>query len=251
MEQELGWIKAHRKITKNYVYQHDPTAWRIFFHLLLTVDRKTGIRILGRNQLATELKGLKPTTIYQALKRLNDEHQMVDIKSDNKKSTISICKWEDYQVSIDNAVDNKMTTNRQQNDTILYKQEERSKKKEYIQPLPHSGDAGLDIIKKSSFNYLTEAVCQDIANQYDIELSQVKECREDLRIYCASKGKVYKDYYATLQGWVRRSMEQGKIKHLIKPWEPPVKEGELVISTEERNQRAAEIRTRLLLNHSL
>jgi hypothetical protein len=121
-----GWIKLHRKVLKNPIYTHDPTAWRVFNHLLLLVDKKTGSRDCGRFQLSRDLN-IKPTTIYQSLKRL-EKAKMVDIKTNNKYSTISISNWYSYQGNGDTTNDNKVTTNRQQNDT---KQELRIKNKEY------------------------------------------------------------------------------------------------------------------------
>jgi hypothetical protein len=120
-----GWIKLHRTVLDNKIYVHDPTAWRVFNHLLLLVDKGTGKRDCGRFQLARDLE-LKPTTVYQALQRLK-KAKMVDIKTNNKYSTISILKWHYFQGNGDTPNDNKMTTDRQQNDT---KQEVRIKNKE-------------------------------------------------------------------------------------------------------------------------
>ena len=103
------WIKSYRKTLDNEIYKHNPTAWRVFFHLLLLVNRKTGKRDIGRFQLAREL-GIKPTTAYYSLLKLK-KAQMIDIKSNNRFSTIYICNWHKYQSNNNTPIDNKLTTN--------------------------------------------------------------------------------------------------------------------------------------------
>lgn len=112
-----GWIKLHRQCLDNEIFLHDPTAWRIFEYLLLIVDYKKGVRDCGRFQISQVL-GIKPTTVYQALKRL-EKVKMVDIKSNNKYSVISIVKWYDYQQPDDTSNDNRLTTDKQQSDNKM------------------------------------------------------------------------------------------------------------------------------------
>lgn len=111
-----GWIRLHRSSLNNPMFRRDKTAWLIFITLLLMVDKHSGKWSGGRFQLAIIME-LKPTTIYQALQRL-EKSKMVTLSSNNKYTTISICNWSKYQYLSDNADDNKMTTNRQQNDTL-------------------------------------------------------------------------------------------------------------------------------------
>lgn len=111
-----GWIKLWRKSKDCEIFLQDPTAWRVFEYLLMSADFKTGIYTSGRDRDSMYLR-LKPTTFYQALIRLSRNWKCIDIKTDNKKSTITILKWKQYQQDNDSSNDNKMTTNRQQNDT--------------------------------------------------------------------------------------------------------------------------------------
>lgn len=90
-----GWIKLHRSVLNNDVYRHDPTAWRVFEHLLLTADKKTGRCSYGRKQLALQI-GNNESTVYKALKRLSVTG-MVTLTSNSRFTTISICKWKEYQ----------------------------------------------------------------------------------------------------------------------------------------------------------
>jgi hypothetical protein len=117
--EQKGYVKLHRKILDNDLLYRDLSAYVVFTRLMLVVNRNTGTYVTGRFRLA-ELTMLKPTTAYSALKRLQ-KAKIISLVSDNKMTTISICNWHDYQSSDDN----KMTTNRQQNDT---EQELKSKK---------------------------------------------------------------------------------------------------------------------------
>jgi len=120
-----GWIKLHRKTVDNEIYQHDPTAWRVFCHFLLIVDHRTGSRNFGRFQIAREL-GINPNTLYSALKRLENA-KMITQAGNNKFTILSICNWHEYQSLDNNAINNPSTTNQQQINT---KQELRTKNKE-------------------------------------------------------------------------------------------------------------------------
>lgn len=111
-----GWVKLHRQTLKNKVFRHDRTAWHVFQVLLLTVDHKTAEWSGGRYVLA-DLCELKPTTCYQALKRL-EKAKMVTLTSNNRFTSISICKWEKYQGDDDSSNDIRMTSERHQDDTI-------------------------------------------------------------------------------------------------------------------------------------
>lgn len=53
----------------------------------------------------------------------------------------------------------------------------------------------------------SEEVFQKIADANNVPLSFVQSKYQDLVDYCESKGKKYKDYLATLRGWVKRDAE--------------------------------------------
>lgn len=121
-----GWIKLHRKLLDNPLFKKDANALLVFVKLLLIVDRKTGSYNIGRFQMA-ELTGLKPTTAYKVLKRI-EKHEMVTLRSNNKYTTISICKWKSYQDTSNSDGDNKVTTKGQQSNTKQEGKKVRSKK---------------------------------------------------------------------------------------------------------------------------
>lgn len=71
-------------------------------------------------------------------------------------------------------------------------------------------------IQKPSFSKLssiTPEVVQDIASVYKIPVKFVEDKLEDLRLYCGSKGKTYKDYKDTLMNWCRRDWEKSKSRY--------------------------------------
>jgi hypothetical protein len=111
-----GWIKLHRQIMENRMWQYDHNAVMVFMTLLLIADKRKGEWSGGRHQLAEKV-GLKSTTTYQALKRL-EKAKMVTLSSNNKYTVIHLCNFKKYQQVDDKSNDNQMTTRRQPDDTL-------------------------------------------------------------------------------------------------------------------------------------
>jgi len=132
-----GWIKLHRRILDNDFLKRDHNAKIVFITLLLLVDRKTGIWEGGRIQLS-EYCGLKPTTSYAASMRLV-KAKMMTLRSNNKYSTYTVSNWSKYQGNGDSNDDNKMTTRRQQDDTLTRSKEVKNNphSEEYNKLLKH------------------------------------------------------------------------------------------------------------------
>lgn len=129
--QELGWIKLHRKLRENPIYKNANLS-RIFIELIFIANHKgaqimwngkmrnidAGQCITGRFSMS-KILAIKPTTIYSSWQKLK-KMGFIDIESDNRNSLITILKYKQYQLLIndnDNSFDNSMTTDRQQNDT--------------------------------------------------------------------------------------------------------------------------------------
>jgi hypothetical protein len=98
------------------MWQYDHNAAIVFLTLLLLADKKKGEWAGGRHQLA-ERVGLKSTTTYQALKRL-EKAKMVTLSSNNKYTVVHLCNFKKYQQVDDKSNDNQMTTRRQPDDTL-------------------------------------------------------------------------------------------------------------------------------------
>lgn len=116
---EKGYVKLYRAIDDNELLANDNTCYVVFGKLLTHVDRFNGSYKTGRFKLAA-LCNMKPTTVYAALKRL-ESMTMIRQVSDNKKTTIYICNWKQYQEPSDRTV----TGQRSFSDT---KQEEEREK---------------------------------------------------------------------------------------------------------------------------
>lgn len=111
-----GWVKLHRQVMTNEIFRHDRTAWHVFQILLLVCDKNTGKWSGGRFQLA-DLCNENPATTYKALKRL-EKAKMVTLSSNNKYTTVYICKWKDFQDSGNTSGNNKVTTGEQLGNTL-------------------------------------------------------------------------------------------------------------------------------------
>lgn len=100
-----GWIKIHRKLAQ-WEWADDPKMVALWIHLLLAANYERiewhGVT-LERGQLATNRKRLSETTgiseqsLRTLIKRLVECNQ-INVKSTNKFTIITICKYDDYQL---------------------------------------------------------------------------------------------------------------------------------------------------------
>lgn len=101
---QQGFIKIHRSLTE-WEWYTEPNTLRVFLHLLLMATHKQikwkgielmpGQLITGRLKLAQDLK-LSEREIRTSLTRLKSTNEIA-IKTTNKFSIVTICKWEFYQ----------------------------------------------------------------------------------------------------------------------------------------------------------
>ena len=99
-----GWIKLYRKFTK-WEWYTDSYAVHLFLHLLFSAnieDRKwrgilvkRGQLVTGRRILSEEI-GVPEITIRRKMKLL-EEAGVIDVKTTNKGSIITICNYNNYQ----------------------------------------------------------------------------------------------------------------------------------------------------------
>lgn len=99
-----GWLKVYRKITEWEWYNHSEMV-HLFLHLLIKASptEKTwqgmnvqrGQVVVGRQKLSAET-GISERTIRTCLSRLEKSGE-IEIKTTNKYSLITICKYADYQ----------------------------------------------------------------------------------------------------------------------------------------------------------
>lgn len=61
---------------------------------------------------------------------------------------------------------------------------------------------------------LTEGICKGIAEKYSVSLKAVRGARDALMLHCKKNAKVFADYPAALEDWVRQDIENKKIAKL-------------------------------------
>lgn len=114
-----GWIKLYRKLAEWEWYQ-DSSMVHLYIHILIHANFEEkiwrGVNV-ERGQLITGLQSLNFATgisiqsLRTCLNRLIKTNEIV-VKSTNRFTIITVCKYEDYQVSENDT--NKQTTNEQQ-----------------------------------------------------------------------------------------------------------------------------------------
>lgn len=127
-----SWIKLYRKFIDWEWYQDGPAS-RVFLHLLLTaniedknwrgITIKRGQTATGRKALAKALK-LSEKQIRTALDKLKRTNE-VAIKTANRYSIITICKFDDYQEVLIEEGQQKGQEQGQQRATTKEKKEEK------------------------------------------------------------------------------------------------------------------------------
>ena len=132
-----GWVKTFRKMTEWEWYNHSEMV-HLFIHLILkaspveklwqgiTIHR--GQVVTGRQKLSAET-GISERTIRTCLSRLAKSGE-IEIKTTNKYSIITVCKFEDYQscdVQSDQQNDQQtVQQNDQPSDHIIRRKEDKN-----------------------------------------------------------------------------------------------------------------------------
>ena len=192
-----GWVKLHRKMLE-WEWYKNTNVYRVFTHLLLIANHKENKwqgKTIMRGQVITsvghigEKVTLSPMQVRTALTKLKSTNE-ITIVTTPEYSLITINNYDSYQE--DNKQSNKRVTNQQQtnNKQITTNKNDKNDKNIYIS---HE-----DLV--------------DITGSLSIDLAITQKRYETLKDYCLSNGKTYKDYKATLRNWLRRDIDDGKIK---------------------------------------
>ena len=137
----IGWIKLHRQF-KDWEWYNKSEMVHLFIHCLIKSNFKEGnfqgIEV-EKGSFITSLKHLSDETnisiqtIRTCLKKLQLTKE-IDVKSTNKLTKITICKYESYQFESDEAnkqlTNNQQTTNKQL--TTIEERKENKEEKESI-----------------------------------------------------------------------------------------------------------------------
>ena len=225
-------VFQNEKLLKVFVWcilkaYHKETEQLIGKQLVLI---KVGQFPTGRLKAGTELS-MSPSTAWQYLKIL-ESNKTIDIKSNNKFSTVTVVNWELYQSEIessdskaDNKSYNKKTAKKQQKNTNKnienIKNEKNNKEDIYIGGdeeqllIDESLKADSDKSKKEKYGEFEKvSLTADEFNKLLDKLGQArtKDMIARLDTYKASTGKKYADDYATILNWNRKDIAEGKYK---------------------------------------
>lgn len=77
--------------------------------------------------------------------------------------------------------------------------------------LPEVKLSKVKLSEREGITTLNEKVCGDIAEKYSVSLKAVRKTRDALMLWCRKNGKVFSDYPAALEDWVRQDIDSKKI----------------------------------------
>ena len=205
-----GWIKLHRCVRSNWVWNDKPfnrgSDWldllmlvnhqdkKIIFNGILTNVEK-GSCITSLRKLS-ERWGWSISKTKRFFEQLQDE-KMLSFKSDTKKTLVTIENWDLYQCSETEIVtpkENKSKTEEKQKETNKNEENDKNDKEVYI-------DLKFvdEVIEKVK---LTQEQYNKLINKYDKEYVHKEILGLDNYII-NGKGAKYKDHYRTLNTWLR------------------------------------------------
>lgn len=197
---DKGWIKLYRRILNKGWLRTDHNAYIVFSWLLLMADKKTGQYTLGRTYC--DEVGLKPTTFYAVLHRLQNKYNVVTLstgKATIKYTVVTVRNWHLYQDD-DRKTDNPVTIPRQSNDTK--QEEEEEKNKRGVSP-PTSKNALVPMTNDEIF---------ELARSMQVELSEVSEMHatvlRKVKEGYMQKRKL-KTVYHTVRNWISMRIDRG------------------------------------------
>ena len=140
-----GWIKLHRKLIDNPIFDNAELL-RVWIWCLLKashkgynqlvglteVELKEGQFITGRFSGSKELR-INPSTFYKYLKTL-EKLKMIELNSNNKMTIVTIAKWAVYQLDEIESYqqnNNNVSTTYQQNNTNKNDKNDKNEKELY------------------------------------------------------------------------------------------------------------------------
>ena len=197
----MSYIKLDRKIT-DWEWFTDGNMLKTFIYLLTNaqykdarfkgIEVKRGQILVGRNKLADRLQ-MSERQIRTCLNKLKTTNE-VTIETTNKYSLISIVKYDFYQS--DECCDDQQ--NVQQEVT-----QATSKR-----PASDHNTRNKEIKERKNYLILGEygnvKLTEDQYEKLKSEFPDYQSRIESVSLYCASTGKKYKDYLATIRNWAKK-----------------------------------------------
>lgn len=204
-----GYIKLHRKIME-WEWYDDEVTFRLFVHLLLHanhnpnrwrgIDIDRGQVLTSTMHLADELN-LSRKRVRTGMNHLISTGE-VATKTTNKYTLVTILKWHVYQLDECEAghQNGLRTGNQQASDGPATGQQRATNKKEKKEEKE----------KKEKKIYGAFANVELSDEEYEKLGPGADKDIEKLSAYMKSKGKAYKDHYATIENWRRMQQERAE-----------------------------------------
>lgn len=197
-----GWIKLHRKIQENWLWQENRkfSKFEAWISLLLKANHKenkvmignevinisSGSFITSEMKLSEEWKWSR-TTVRNFLKILENDKMIVKNHT-TKYTSISIENWELYQF------EQQQNEQQKNNERTTKKQQKNTNKNVKNENNIYYGEYGNVFFTEKQYKDLQKEFPQD----YKDRIQQLDD-------YIQSTGKKYKDCLATIRTWARKN----------------------------------------------
>ena len=212
-----GWIKLHRSITKWEWWSYHNTA-RLFMYLLLMAtheDIRFCGKIIKRGQLVTtrvklaEETGISEQSVRTSLNRLKSTNE-ITTEVTNKFTIITICKYEDYQLTEEdtNQQTNQQLTNNQPTTNQHIEQEHNNISSST------SGNAHAREAEDQEQNFYFDAYNSSqwrewVQMQVNIEQEQISAYIDEFHAFCQMAEKRHRnraDYQIHFVSWLKKQL---------------------------------------------
>jgi len=247
-----GWIKLHRSVKNNWVWEDKPfSKGQAWIDILMMVNHETkktpfaseiktvqpGERITSIRQLC-ERWGWSNTKVKSFLELLKDD-EMLHYESDTKKTLLKVLNYSVYQETNPNRNDTKTSqkhikndTNQSQKHTNKNDKELKNEKKKDIPPISPTDEK----VHFAEYVSMTNAEYETLVSTHGKYFAD--QCIKVLDNYKGANGKKYKSDYRAILNWVvkrvqeeqtntskssksqNKKQEIGRVKHDTKmfPW---------------------------------
>ena len=194
-----GWIKLHRQF-KDWEWYNKSEMVHLFIHCLVKANFKDGnfqgIEV-KKGSFITSIKHLSDETnisiqtIRTCLKKLQLTNE-IEVKSTNKLTKITVCKYDSYQFESDEA-NKQLTNNQQTTNKQLTTIEERKERKEEKEEVIYRKFNHLKITIKD-FERLNEIYDKDDIDMVLNNIENYKNNKNYTSLYLTSLNWLKKDY---------------------------------------------------------
>ena len=189
-----GWIKIHRKFL-DWQWFKKPEAVQLFIYMLLKANHKDGNwqgHEIKKGQFITSAQTISNDTklslqvVRTLLKKFELTNEII-VKSTNKFTMLTICKYECYQDESNTT--NKQLTNKQQttNKQLTTNKNEKNNKENIYREFEHL--------------FITEDEVKKLLDKHTI--TQINDVLNDIENY--KQNTKYKSLYLTAVKWLQKN----------------------------------------------